>query len=183
MNMWMRQPTSDPKDISSTPSDAAPSSAQPAARTRAAASQAEPSRASARDAVHIGSSIAIKGQLSGGEDVTLAGQFEGRVELTDYVLTVAPGARVKAELFAKVVVVLGNVNGNIKAGDLIAIRGNGSVEGDLVAPRVAIDEGVTFNGRIVMQAGTPTKADAPQVADKRTKPNPTAARPAAAPVS
>ena len=183
MNMWMRQPADDPKDSRSAPGAAARSSAQPSVRDGANASSPKGSQSSSRDVVHIGSSISIKGQLSGGEDVTLAGQFEGRVELTDYVLTVGPGARVKAELFARVIVVLGSVKGNIKAGDLIAIRGNGSVEGDLVAPRVAIEEGVTFNGRIVMQSGTSDKATAPQAADKQTKADPVAARAAAAPVN
>ncbi len=167
MNMWMRQPTEAPKDTLGRSSEPAASAAQSAVRDRANTSSAQASQANPRDVVHIGDSIAIKGQLSGAEDVTLAGQFEGRVELTDYVLTVGPGARVKAELFARVIVVLGHVTGNIKAGDLIAIRGSGSVEGDLVAPRVSIEEGVTFNGRIVMQDGTPKKADAPQAADKQ----------------
>jgi len=182
MNMWMRQPADEPKDSRGAPGAAAQGSAPPSARDGANASSPK-GQSSSRDVVHIGSSISIKGQLSGGEDVTLAGQFEGRVELTDYVLTVGPGARVKAELFARVIVVLGSVKGNIKAGDLIAIRGNGSVEGDLVAPRVAIEEGVTFNGRIVMQPEGSDKAAAPKAAAKQVKADPVAARPATAPVN
>ena len=178
MNMWMRQPAEAPKDTRGRSIEPAAGAAQPAVRDRANASSAQASQAKPRDVVHIGDTISIKGELSGAEDVTLAGQFEGRVELTDYVLTVGPGARVKAELFARVIVVLGHVTGNIKAGDLIAVRGSGSVEGDLVAPRVSIEEGVTFNGRIVMQAGAPKKADAHRAADK-----PKAAAAVARPVS
>ncbi len=111
--------------------------------------------------VNIGHSIAIKGELSGSEDLTLGGQFEGRIELPEHSLTISAGARVTAELFARAVIVQGVVTGDIKAAELIAIRDKGAVEGDLVAPRVALAEGVTFNGRIVMQPGRPEKADAP----------------------
>ena len=117
-------------------------------------------QAATRSVVNIGKSISIKGELNGSEDLTLEGQFEGRIELTDHALTIGPSARVNAELFARAVIVLGSVKGNIKAAELISIRDNGSVEGDLVAPRVGIADGASFNGRIVMQTGQPTKAKA-----------------------
>src|SRR5262245_12724554 len=56
--------------------------------------------------VTIGKSIVIKGELSGGEDLTIDGQVEGKVELRDHVLTVGANGRVKAQVFAKSIVVL-----------------------------------------------------------------------------
>ena len=105
------------------------------------------------DVVSIGKLVCIKGELTGSEDMTVEGQFEGRIDLNDQVLTIGPNGRVEAEVYAKAVIVLGKVLGNIKAADLVAIRDAGWVEGDIVAPRFAMTEGAHFNGRIVMQLG------------------------------
>ncbi len=66
-------------------------------------------------------------------------------------LTVGPHGRIKAQICAKAVVVLGTVVGNIKASDKVSIRDTGTVEGDIFAPRVAIAEGARFRGKIDMQ--------------------------------
>jgi len=103
--------------------------------------------------VTIGKSIIIKGELSGSEDLTIEGHVEGKVELKQHVLTIGSHGRIRAQIFAKSVVVLGEVLGNIKASEKVAIRDNGTVEGDIVAPRVAIAEGARFRGGIDMQQG------------------------------
>ena len=54
-------------------------------------------------------------------------------------------------LFAKSVIVLGEVTGNVTASDKVDIRDNGSVDGDIVSPRVAIAEGAHFRGTVDMQ--------------------------------
>ena len=48
-------------------------------------------------------------------------------------------------------VILGEVTGNVTASDKVDIRDNGSVDGDIAAPRVAIAEGAHFRGSIDMQ--------------------------------
>ena len=48
---------------------------------------------------------------------------------------------------------LGEVVGNVEASDKVTIRDSGMVEGDIVAPRVAIAEGARFRGKIDMQRG------------------------------
>jgi cytoskeletal protein CcmA (bactofilin family) len=104
-----------------------------------------------KDVVNIGKSVVIKGELNGSEDLTIEGQVEGKIELKDHVLTVGPNGKIKAELFAKVVIVLGDVRGNITASEKVDIRDNGSVDGDIAAPRVAIAEGAHFRGSVDMQ--------------------------------
>ncbi len=104
-----------------------------------------------RDVVNIGKSIVVKGELNGSEDLTIEGQVEGKIELRDHVLTIGPNGKIKAQLFAKAVVVLGQVTGNITATEKVDIRDAGVVEGDLVSPRVAIAEGAHFRGSIDMQ--------------------------------
>jgi cytoskeletal protein CcmA (bactofilin family) len=104
--------------------------------------------------VNIGKSVVIKGELSGSEDLTIEGQVEGKIELRQNVLTIGPNGKIKAQVFAKSVIVLGEVVGNVTASEKVDIRDNGSVDGDLVSPRVAIAEGAHFRGSIDMQRGT-----------------------------
>ena len=103
--------------------------------------------------VNIGKSVMIKGQVNGNEDLTIEGRVDGKIELEQNVLTIGPNGKIEAELIAKSVVVLGNVTGNVTATERIEIRDSGSVDGDLVAPRVVIAEGAHFRGSVDMQRG------------------------------
>jgi cytoskeletal protein CcmA (bactofilin family) len=125
--------------------------------------------------VNIGKSVVIKGELAGSEDLTIDGQVEGTIQLRDHILTIGANGRIKAQIFAKAVIVLGEVTGNVTASDKVDIRDNGSVDGDIVSPRVAIAEGAHFRGSVDMQ-----KKGAPQ-AQAQAKPAAAAApAPAAA---
>ena len=66
-------------------------------------------------------------------------------------MTFGPHSKIKAQVFAKALVVLDEVNGNIAASEKGDIRDGGSVEGDIVSPRVAIAEGAHFCGSVDMQ--------------------------------
>ena len=112
-----------------------------------------------KNAVNIGKSVIIKGELSGSEDLTIEGQVEGKIELRQNLLTIGPNAKIKAQVFAKTVVVEGQVHGNISAGERVDIRDKGVVEGNLAAPRVAIADGAHFRGSIDMQTGGAKASD------------------------
>jgi cytoskeletal protein CcmA (bactofilin family) len=99
----------------------------------------------------IGKSIIINGELSGSEDLTIEGRVDGKIELRDHILTVGSNGRIKAQVSAKAIVVLGQVTGNLNATEKVDIKESGSVEGDIVAPRVAIADGSHFRGSIDMQ--------------------------------
>ena len=118
---------------------------------------------SGKEHAHIGKSVVVKGALSASEDMTIDGLVEGTVELRQNVLTIAPNGKIMAKILAKSVVVLGHVHGNITAVEKIDIRDSGSVDGDLIAPRVAISEGAHFRGSIDMQrAGEKAEAKVPE---------------------
>ena len=127
----------------------------------------------------IGKSIVINGQLSGSEDLTIEGRVDGKIELRDHVLTVGPNGRIKAQVSAKAVVVLGQVTGNLTATEKVDIKENGSVEGDIVAPRVAIADGSHFRGSIDMKKDQSSSVERPHSAFKAEKPEPKASVPAA----
>ena len=129
---------------------AAPQAPAPAT-AGAPAPRAEASQNRERDNVNIGKSVVIKGELTGSEDLTIEGQVEGKIELRQNILTIGPNGRVKAQVFAKAVIILGEVTGNVTATEKVDIRDNGSVDGDIASPRVAIAEGAHFRGSIDMQ--------------------------------
>ena len=165
--MWKRdeavrqpaQPTVPTNDATA----AAPAVAAQAVRPETTKSQ------NARDVVNIGKSVVIKGELNGSEDLTIEGHVEGRIELRDHVLTIGPNGKIKAELFAKAVVVLGEVIGNVSASEKVDIRENGSVEGDITSPRVAIAEGAHFRGSVDM-ANKGKAAAGPRPAEAKPQP-------------
>ena len=148
--MWKRD-----EAVRPTPGQPA-ASPQTSAPNVAATHQREAGHPREKDIVNNGKSVVIKGELNGSEDLTIEGHVEGTIQLKEHVLTIGPNGRIKAQVFAKSVIVLGEVNGNITASDKVDIRDNGSVEGDLIAPRIAIAEGAHFKGSIDMQRkGTP----------------------------
>jgi cytoskeletal protein CcmA (bactofilin family) len=117
-----------------------------------------------KDIVNIGKSVVIKGELNGSEDLTIEGHVEGTIQLRDHVLTIGPNGKIKAQVFAKAVIVLGEVHGNVTASEKVDIRDNGSVEGDIVSPRIAIAEGAHFKGSVDMQRkGAPPQQVKPVV--------------------
>ena len=126
-----------------------------------------------KDIVNIGKSVVIKGELNGSEDLTIEGHVEGTIQLRDHVLTIGPNGKIKAQVFAKAVIVLGEVTGNVTASDKVDIRDNGSVDGDIISPRVAIAEGAHFRGSVDMQrkarAAAARKAAAAKAAERRSR--------------
>jgi cytoskeletal protein CcmA (bactofilin family) len=154
--MWKRDDAAKP----SAPAGQGPAPAQhhsPAPLTAEPTSRPAPAsdtqRGQERTVVNIGKSVVIKGELNGSEDLTIEGQVEGKIELRQNVLTIGSNARIKAQVFAKAVIILGEVTGNVSASEKVDIRDNGSVDGDIAAPRVAIAEGAHFRGSIDMQKG------------------------------
>jgi len=134
----------------------APAPAPPPAQPQPAASAAppppveKPRPAPVSPSVTIGASVVIKGEVSAREDLTVAGRIEGKIEVRDHVVRVGREAQVNAEIAARAVIVEGNVKGNITATERIELSEHGVVEGDIVAPKIAMADGAQFRGKIEM---------------------------------
>ena len=162
-----------------------PSTATPQTSAVGASPRHETSHHGEKDIVNIGKSVVIKGELTGSEDLTIEGHVEGTIQLRDHVLTIGPNGRIKAQVFAKSVVVLGEVSGNVTASEKVDIRDNGSVDGDIISPRVAIAEGAHFRGSVDMQrkgGAVPAKSEAKAAATAATATTPQPQSPAPAAV-
>jgi len=141
--------------------------ARPANETPGLVTIPEPHRPAATSAPRttgaaiIGSSIQIKGELQGDEDLTIDGRVEGKIDLRDHNLTIGPNGKIKADLFARHIVIAGDVSGNAHAAERVEIAPSGRLSGDIVSPRITIADGAHFKGSVDMeQKAATTKANA-----------------------
>ncbi len=98
----------------------------------------------------IGKSIIIKGDLSGDEDLIIEGKVEGRVQLPNNEITVGADGRITADIEAKSIIVIGQTAGNLNASQRVEVQSTATVEGDINAPKLLIQEGAVVNGSISM---------------------------------
>lgn len=96
----------------------------------------------------VGKSVVFKGTLTSSEDMTIDGRVEGSIEIRENTLTIGPDADIRADIVARAVTILGAVTGKITAGDKVEICEGGSVEGNILAPRLAMADGAWLKGRV-----------------------------------
>jgi cytoskeletal protein CcmA (bactofilin family) len=113
--------------------------------------------ASVRETARLGASLAIKGHITGTEDLRIDGKVDGPVSLRGHELTVGPTAQLNSEIQAGEVVVYGKVVGNLHARGRVDIKKDGSIVGDISSARISIEDGAHFKGRIEID---PTKTQA-----------------------
>jgi cytoskeletal protein CcmA (bactofilin family) len=106
----------------------------------------------------IGSSIQIDGDLRGDEDLRIEGNVTGTVELKNSVLTIGKEGKVTAGVYAKSIAVDGEIKGDLYATDRVSVHVNARVQGNIVAPKVSIEEGAHFKGSIEMDPAAVDKA-------------------------
>ena len=107
-----------------------------------------PSSSNPREVSCLGSSLVVKGEISGGEDLQVDGRVEGPISLQSQRLTVGHTAHLNSEILAREVVIYGKVEGNLRARDRVEIKKDGSVIGDITTARISIEDGAYFKGRI-----------------------------------
>ena len=103
--------------------------------------------------VNIGQTIFIKGELTGTEDLTIEGRVEGKIELKDHNLTIGPNGKIKADVYAKSIVITGELLGNAYASEKVEITNAGILKGDITLPRIVIADGAQFKGSVDMDKG------------------------------
>jgi len=110
----------------------------------------------------IGKSIVINGDVSGDEDLIVEGKIEGSVNLHAHELKVGQAGVVNADINAKAVRIDGEVQGDIVGNDVVTIAKSGNVRGNIVAPRVTLEDGAKFKGSIDMDPGESNSSKKPK---------------------
>ena len=122
-------------------------------------------------AASLGKSVVVKGQIFSREDLTIDGEVEGTIELAENRLTIGPNGKVRANIKAREIVVLGAVNGNMEVSDKIDIRKEARLVGDIRSARVVIEDGAYFKGSIdIVKPDPPKQQPKPQPAPAVVQP-------------
>lgn len=115
-------------------------------------------------------SITIKGDISGTEDLILEGKMQGSITLPKNEVIIGPEGAVKANITASKISIEGKVSGDIKSSERVVIKQSGRLEGNIVAPRVVLEDGCQFKGSVEMNIGTATESQAnPKTAEPKPK--------------
>ena len=103
----------------------------------------------------IGSTLVFKGELSADEDLIIEGQIEGTIAHHKKHLTVGEKGRVKADIHASSVIVLGQLIGDIHSEGMVSLAKSADVAGDIFCASIIMENGARFKGTIDM--GEPPK--------------------------
>jgi cytoskeletal protein CcmA (bactofilin family) len=90
--------------------------------------------------------VEIKGTLKFSGELTFDGKLDGDIT-SDGTLQLGDNAVIKGNLNVNSVVLRGKVNGNVVAKEKVEIKTKTELFGDIRAPRLIIEEGVTFVGK------------------------------------
>ncbi len=118
----------------------------------------------------IGSSITIRGDVTGDEDLLIQGRVDGSVDLKQHSVTVGREGQVKADISGRVIAVEGRVEGNLIADEQVILRSSAVVQGDITSPRVVLEDGARFRGGVDMGELPPAVAPQQRPAGKAEKP-------------
>ena len=94
----------------------------------------------------IGASLDLQGELSGEEDLLIEGRVQGRIQFPQHAVTIGAKGRVSAGVLARLITIEGEVDGNLVAEEMLVLKKSARVRGDLVAPRVVIEDGAALQG-------------------------------------
>jgi len=121
--------------------------------------------AAAKPAV-IGLGIEIIGDVTASVDMKINGHIKGRIVESSHSVEIGESGKVHANVSAKLVIVAGIVQGNLNGTEKVLITRTGRVLGNIVAPRVQLEDGALFRGSIEMDPGKVVKPASPAVSKK-----------------
>jgi cytoskeletal protein CcmA (bactofilin family) len=121
-----------------------------------------PANAAARNVSFLGSTMEIKGQITGDEDLQIDGRVEGPISLQGKRLIAGRTAQLNSEIVAGEVIVYGKVTGNLLADERIEIKKDASVTGDITSQRIMIEDGAHFKGSVEIDRGKTLTAVEPE---------------------
>ena len=108
-----------------------------------------------QDVFVIGPTLVFKGELSADEDLFIEGRIEGTIVHHKKNLTVGEQGRVKADIYASSVIVLGQLIGDIHSEGMVSLAKGADVRGNISCARIVMEDGARFKGKIDM--GEPPK--------------------------
>jgi cytoskeletal protein CcmA (bactofilin family) len=106
----------------------------------------------------IGENVTMKGELHFKRLLRIDGTFEGDL-ISNGKLIVGPKGSVKAHINLQEAFISGKVDGNITVTERLVLRGRAEVHGDITAPLLSVDEGVSIVGIVTVRFPQPATLD------------------------
>jgi cytoskeletal protein CcmA (bactofilin family) len=153
MALWKENPTPVPTG-SSVPSPAMVPDRSPPERTGSSdpGLAVSPRRPTPKTAVEGGESViaanlSIEGKIEGSGNVRMAGRFKGDVRI-DGNFTMDSGAHLTGQVLAGIVVVGGELQGNIESAKRVDVLEGGVIVGDVKAGSITVAAGSRMRGHV-----------------------------------
>ncbi len=121
-----------------------------AAASHAPAAYSAPKAATANGTTTIAAGLKINGEISGSSDLYIDGETQGKIRMMGSRVTVGPNGRVQADIEAREIIIEGSVQGNLKAGERLHLGASSKVQGSVLTPRFAIEDGARLRGKVEM---------------------------------
>jgi cytoskeletal protein CcmA (bactofilin family) len=99
-----------------------------------------------RQVAWIGQGVTIEGRIVSTQDIRIDGHVKGTIEAGQNELVLGAGSEVKADVNARSVLVGGTLEGDVAATERIQIQSTGTLLGDIVSPRLIIQDGGLIRG-------------------------------------
>jgi cytoskeletal protein CcmA (bactofilin family) len=123
----------------------------------------------------VTSSLVIKGEIRGHEDLYIDGEVQGSIHLSDGRVTVGPHGKISADVDAREIVVRGVVKGSLRARDRVEVGRTGDIRGDITTLRFAIEEGAQIHSKVEITRADDSRHSRAQEKASAAKPLPTMA--------
>ena len=118
----------------------------------------------------IGQGISVAGDVVANSNLKVEGQIEGRNVQSSHDVEIGESGTVVANISAKVVKIAGQVAGDVAGSEKVYIARSGRVQGNIVAPRVQLEDGALFRGSIDMNpAPAEKKAESKPAGGKKSE--------------
>jgi cytoskeletal protein CcmA (bactofilin family) len=135
-----------------------PPPAQPFVTHSAAPAALLSPNATAQPAGRISSTLAIKGEITGSDDLFVDGDIEGKISIAEGRVTIGTNGRVTADIVAREIVVHGHVEGNLHGRERVQIGSTGCARGDVITGRFVVEDGAEIHGHVeIGPAETPAQ--------------------------
>ncbi len=93
--------------------------------------------------------------------------MEGTIAHQSHQLMIGKSGKVKADVHARVVVIEGTLEGSIQGDEAVHIRSTARVTGDIISPRISIEEGARFEG--LVKTSEETRAPETREVDRKAR--------------
>lgn len=114
-----------------------------------------PEKTSGNGTTLIGAGTILKGDITSNSDLRIDGTITGNIHSSAKVVVGANGV-VEGDISGNQADIIGRVNGNIKVKDLVQLRGDSVVNGNLYAAKLQVEPSATFNGQCHMNSTVTT---------------------------